>query len=156
MPAHPLGSPQAGNRMALRRKLRSFLRLATVDQRMIAEAAWWLGVSRLAIWLLPFRRLAPWLSRMPETPDCDRDLVRRVRRAVTVAARNMPRRPMCLPRAIAAKAMLARRGCGSAFHIGAGRDPGGGLALHAWLVAGGEVVVGGAGAAHVKSVARFG
>jgi hypothetical protein len=63
---------------------------------------------------------------------------------------------MCLPRAIAAKAMLARRGCGSAFHLGAGIDPRGGLALHAWLVAGGEVVVGAAGVSGVKPVARFG
>jgi transglutaminase superfamily protein len=142
--------------MALRKKVRSFIRLGGADRRMVAEAAWWLAVARVAVWLLPFPRIVPWLSRMPETPECDRDLVRHVRRAVTVAARNVPWSASCLPRALAAKALLARRGCGSAFHLGAGQDPDGGLALHAWLVAGGEVVVGGAGATRVKSVARFG
>jgi hypothetical protein len=51
--------------------------------------------------------------------------------------------------------MLARRGQGSALHLGAARA-GDGLTAHAWLVVGGEVVVGEAGIAEVAPLARFG
>ena len=78
-----------------------------------------------------------------------------VGQAVTIAARNVPWNAVCLPQAMAAKAMLARRGQGSALHLGAARA-GDGLTAHAWLVAGGEVVVGEAGIAEVAPLARFG
>ena len=80
----------------------------------------------------------------------------RVRQAVTMAARNVPWNAVCLPQAMAAKAMLARRGCGSSFHLGADFDAQGKLIAHAWLVAGGTVVVGAAGIADVTPLARFG
>ena len=62
----------------------------------------------------------------------------------------------CLPQAMAAKAMLARRGCGSSFHLGAGFDARGKLIAHAWLVSGGTIVVGAAGIAGVTPLARLG
>jgi hypothetical protein len=52
--------------------------------------------------------------------------------------------------------MLARRGCGSSFHLGADLDAKGKLTAHAWLVAGGTVVVGVAGIRCVTPLARFG
>jgi hypothetical protein len=79
-----------------------------------------------------------------------------VRQAVTVAARNVPWNAVCLPQAMAAKAMLARRGQGSALHLGASRDDGGGLTAHAWLEVGGEIVVGETGVADMAPLTRFG
>jgi hypothetical protein len=79
-----------------------------------------------------------------------------VRQAVTVAARNVPWNAVCLPQAMAAKAMLARRGQGSALHLGAGKAEAGGFMAHAWLVAGGEIVIGEAGAQAVTPLTRFG
>jgi hypothetical protein len=76
---------------------------------------------------------------MPET-DSPGEALLRVRTAVAVAARNVPRNAVCLPQAMAAKAMPARRGRGSSFHLGAGFDTRGKLTAHAWLVAGGKVV----------------
>jgi Transglutaminase-like superfamily len=73
-----------------------------------------------------------------------------------VAARNVPWSAVCLPQAMAAKAMLARRGCGSSFHLGANYNAQGKLIAHAWLVAGGTVVVGAAGIGGVTPLARFG
>jgi hypothetical protein len=83
-------------------------------------------------------------------------LLKRVRDAVTVAARNVPWNAVCLPQALAAKVMLARRGCGSSLHLGSDFDTQGKLIAHAWLVAGGRVVVGEAGTARVTPLARFG
>ena len=97
-----------------------------------------------------------WLRRAPDAAERDPAAVLAVRQAVTIAARNVPWNAVCLPQAMAAKAMLARRGQGSALHLGAARAGEGGLTAHAWLVAGGEIVVGEAGIAEMAPLARFG
>ena len=138
------------------RKLESFRRLSGRDRAMALEAALMLAVARLLVVTTPFRLVAPWLRRAPDGPDVDDEIARAVGQAVTLAARNVPWNAVCLPQAIAAKAMLARRGLGSAFHLGAGFDQSGKLIAHAWLVAGGRVVVGGAAMSDVTPLARFG
>jgi hypothetical protein len=119
------------------------------------EAVLFLGLARLALLIVPFGRIAPWLRRSPDFGPHDGQTLLAVGDAVTIAARNVPWNAVCLPQAMAAKAMLARRGQGSALHLGAARA-GSGLTAHAWLVAGGEVVVGEAGIADVAPLARFG
>jgi hypothetical protein len=140
----------------LRRKLGRFLHMTARQRALLIEAVLLLAVARLAIVALPFRRIAPWLQRAPQSSGCDAATVQAVRQAVTAAARNVPWDAVCLPQAMAAKAMLARRGQASALHLGAGKADGGGLMAHAWLIAGGEIVVGEAGIAGVTPLARFG
>jgi hypothetical protein len=141
----------------LRRKLGTFLRMPGEERRFVCEAVLVLGLARVLVITVPFRRLVPWLARVPETHfPCHQSLVLQVRRAVTIATRNVPWNAVCLPQAMAAKAMLARRGCGSSFHLGAGFAQEGKLIAHAWLVAGGTVVVGAAGMSSVTPLARFG
>jgi hypothetical protein len=142
--------------MKLRRKLGTFLGMSGADRWLVFEAIATLGLARFIVLTVPFRFMAPWLSRAPETGACDEALLGSVRRAVTMAARNVPWNAVCLPQAMAAKAMLARRGCGSSFHLGADFDAQGKIIAHAWLVAGGTVVVGAAGIAGVTPLARFG
>src|SRR6516165_3614330 len=143
--------------MLLLRKLKTFLAMRGPDRLLVCEAAATLALARLIVLTVPFRILARWLSRAPETNSCDQLLLVRVRRAVTTAARNVPWNAVCLPQAIAAKAMLARRGFGSSLHLGARPDAAQGTVVaHAWLVAGGTVVVGAAGISQVTPLARFG
>jgi hypothetical protein len=142
--------------MKLRRKLATLFSMRRADLLLICEAVLTLALARLIVLTVPFRFIAPWLARVPATGACDEALVKRVRMAVTVAARNVPWNAVCLPQAMAAKAMLARRGCGTSFHLGAGFDKSGKLIAHAWLEAGGKVVVGAAGIAEVAPLARFG
>jgi hypothetical protein len=142
--------------LPFRRKFRSFRRLSITARWLVCEAVFMLAVGRLIVLTVPFRFLVPWLRRAPETPTCDENLLLAVRQAVTIAARNVPWKAVCLPQALAAKAMLARRGCGSAFHLGATFDPDGKLIAHAWLVAGGKIVVGAAGSAGMAPLSRFG
>jgi hypothetical protein len=130
--------------------------MSGADRQLVFEAMLMLGLARFLVITVPFRLMAPWLSRAPETGTCDDVLVVRVRKAVTTAARNVPWNAVCLPQAMAAKAMLARRGCGSSFHLGADFDAQGKLVAHAWLVAGGTVVVGAAGIRGVTPLAQFG
>lgn len=143
--------------MKLRQKLALFRELPGVEQRAFVEAILMLGIARVLIISVPFRLVARCLSGTPETTfSSNQETLSRVRKAVTIAARNVPWNAVCLPQAIAAKAMLAWRGCGSSLHLGVGLDHQGRLIAHAWLVAGGTVVVGSAGISAVTPLARFG
>lgn len=136
-------------------RLRRFLQMSHRQRLLLIEAALFLGLARLALLTLPFGRIAPWLQRSPDSGSHDRETVLAVGEAVAIAARNVPWNSVCLPQAMAAKVMLARRGQGSALHLGAAKASDR-LTAHAWLVAGGEVVVGEAGIAGVAPLARFG
>ena len=115
-----------------------------------------LALARFVVLTVPFRLVVPWLSSAPETGVVDDTLLLGVRRAVTTAARKVPWNAVCLPRAMAAKAMLARRGCPSSLHLGASLNSQHALVAHAWLTVGDTVVVGGAGVPTVTPLARFG
>jgi Transglutaminase-like superfamily len=141
--------------MQLRRKVGTFLGMGGADRLLVCEAIVALAVARLIVLSVPFRLMVPWLSRARKTSADDEALLLRVRHAVTTAARNVPWTAVCLPQALAAKAMLARRGHGSSLHLGAGFDEQGELIAHAWLVVGETIVVGTAGIASVSPLARF-
>ena len=142
--------------MPLLRKIRTFRRLRAADPLLVAEAAVCLGVARALVLTVRFGRLTPWLSRAPESAGFDADLARRVCGAVTIAARNVPWKAVCLPQAMAAKFMLGRRGCGSSFHLGAGFDQQREMFAHAWLESGGKIVIGDGGMAGITPLAKFG
>lgn len=142
--------------MSLRSKMRHALAMRRADLWLFGEAAIMLALARVLLAAIPFRVLARAFAKYPENPATDEETCRRVRRAVMLAARNVPFRAVCLPQAMAAKAMLARRGCGSAMHFGAAVEPNGKLVAHAWLVAAGKVVVGEDAITTVQPLARFG
>ncbi len=137
-------------------KLRVFCALPAGDKKLVLEAAALLALARFAVAAVPFRFLAPLLRRGPEVCTGDAVLCARVGWAVTAAARAVPWDAVCLPQAMAAKVMLARRGQGSSLHLGAGFDAQGGMIAHAWLESDGATVVGRAGAAAVTRIACFG
>jgi hypothetical protein len=137
-------------------KLKAFLGKSRVERRLIFEAILMLAIARIVVLTMPFRVLAKWLKRAPDIAATDPLAVARVRMAVTTAARHVPWNAVCLPQAIAAKAMLARRGHGSAFHLGATLDANGKLIAHAWLECDGQIVTGAAGIRGMSHLARFG
>ena len=145
--------------MKLPRKIGSFLGMSGADRLLVCEAIVLLGLSRIIVLTVPFRVMAHWLERAAQktVPAIDdAALLASIRRAVMTAARNVPWNAVCLPQAMAAKAMLARRGCGSSFHLGAGFDGQGKLIAHAWLTVGDLVVVGAAGTSGITPLVRFG
>ncbi|GIJ46761.1 hypothetical protein Val02_36470 [Virgisporangium aliadipatigenens] len=114
---------------------------------LAGEAAVALTGATLAVRSLGQRRLMRTLGRA--TPAETEETVRpeRVRRARRVAgivdrvADLLPWHPVCLPRALATRALLRRRGIACELHLGiTGTAP---LAAHAWVTAGGAVVQGG-------------
>jgi hypothetical protein len=88
-------------------------------------------------------------------PASDRAAAVRARRVggiVERLAQVLPWHPVCLPQAIAVRAMLRRRGIDSTLHLGiASLEP---LSAHAWVTVG-EAVVQGGSIRSVTKVARF-
>ncbi len=127
--------------------LRKLLTLPRVDIGLLLEAALMLGVARLAIALIPFRHVAPWLgvrqSATPAAPllEAHACLAKRIGWAVHTAAGHLPWQAVCLPQAIAAKFMLRRRGFASTLYLGVSRDDMG-FKAHAWIRAGDVIVTG--------------
>jgi hypothetical protein len=109
----------------------------------MVEAALWLGAARLALAMLPFARYGWWLRLGEGRQAADPVMARRVGAAVRAAARNVPWNAVCLPQAMAAKAMLARCGRSSVLCVGVVPSDHGSLLLHAWLEAGDRLIVGG-------------
>lgn len=116
------------------------------ERVLLVEAGLFLTLSRAAL-LLPFSWIARWMGRLQEEvePDLRPDQLRaarRVRWAVHTAARRFPLRLVCLPQAVAAKAMLRLRGVPSTIFLGVRPEGAAGLSAHAWLRVGSIVVTG--------------
>ncbi|MDF7775344.1 lasso peptide biosynthesis B2 protein [Sphingomonas sp. AOB5] len=145
-------------------------RLVQVDWReraLLAEASAQLLAARLRIAILPFRTIAKDLgtfvppadsriaaARAPAPEDL-RHAAEKIGWAVTRAAVHVPFKAVCLPQAMAAHAMLKRRGIGSAVHFGARRSDEKPIDAHAWLDAAGVEVTGYPVAAGMKEIGAF-
>src|SRR5262249_39605575 len=129
------------------------MKTRTRRRRYLVEAAIMLTLARLAVRLLPAARVFDWANRPP----------RRIRRFAvdeigwvswSVETVGGPRwmNALCLPRALAAHAMLRRRGIASKLCLGVARSEGA-LMAHAWVEAGGDRIVGAAAAGGFSPIA---
>ncbi|MEJ1968852.1 MAG: lasso peptide biosynthesis B2 protein [Rhizomicrobium sp.] len=145
--------PPALRRNWFGRTYRRFHRLPFSRRALALEAVLWLALARVALLLVPFRVLAGRFGHVtsPDAPPAERPMAsdthmlvaREIGWAVTRSARYAPFRAVCLPQAIAAKAMLDRRGIGSVMHFGVAKSTDGGpLKAHAWLDGAGVEVTG--------------
>jgi hypothetical protein len=124
------------------------------DRLLLAEAIWALAAARVQLATRPFPRIARKLGGFITPAQAratsegrahiaeDQAIARKIGWAVTRAARHVPFGAVCLPQAMAAKAMLARRGISSVMHFGTMRGETLSLAAHAWLDAAGVEVTG--------------
>jgi hypothetical protein len=105
-----------------------------------------LGISRLALRVLPFRYIAGILDRSLLPGKCDVPDRKRKRRSISWAiARGsdlLPGNTVCFPQGIAAHVMCLRRGIDTTLYYGAAIRPDTGLTAHVWLQDGSTGVVG--------------
>lgn len=133
------------------RALRRLAELSWGDRALVAEAAAWLALVRLAVLVLPFRVIAAGLgthmreSAMTDHPD-DVELGRRIGWAIGAVSVRAPWRTKCLEQALAGKAMLRLRRIPNTMYLGVARAADGESPLdaHAWLRTGTLHVTGGA------------
>jgi len=132
------------------------MKAATMRRSYLREAGVMLVLARLAVRCLPPSRVFAWASRPP----------RRICRFagedvswIAWAVEDVGARPwmnaLCLPRALAAHAMLRRRGIVSRLCLGVARQ-GGNVAAHAWVEVGEDQIVGAVEAGAFTRVAEFG
>jgi hypothetical protein len=132
------------------------MKAKTMRRVYLREAAVMLILARLAVRIVPPARLFAWANRPPRHI---RRFAADEARWVSWAVEDMAARPwmnaLCLPRALAAHAMLRRRGIASRLCLGVTRDAGE-LAAHAWVEIGEDKVVGGNEAGGFTRLAEFG
>jgi Transglutaminase-like superfamily len=120
--------------------------LPAPERRLLVEAAGRLLAARAALWWLPpsaVARAGHAGARRDGAPDPA--VEQRVAWAVQAVARRLPTVFRgCLPQALAACAMLRRRGIAARLVIGVRRAPAPGpIEAHAWVESGGRVILGG-------------
>lgn len=141
------------NRFALWRAL-------TDSRRWMLREAWvYLLLARLAIRLIPFRRLSWFFQRPAQRPEAAGEvrarLIQDVRWAIWSNTRHQRESIVCFPRAVAAQAMLRQRGVSTTLFYGATSQTETGLAAHVWLQDGDQGLIGHRSAAGHKVLARF-
>lgn len=117
--------------------------LPSADRRLLAEAFAALSAARSALALLPVRWIFRWLNRPAKPGAASQDTVERIRWAVLTVARYGPLSFVCFPQALAAHAMLRRRGIGSVMHYGVRRSADRQLRAHTWLEVDHRMLLGG-------------
>src|ERR1700674_1934627 len=118
------------------------MKAKTMRRIYLREAAVMLVLARLAVRFIPPARVFAWANRPPgRIRRFAGDQVSWISWSVEDLGTRM--NILCLPRALAAHAMLRRRGIASRLCLGAARE-GGALAAHAWVEIGEDKIVGGA------------
>ena len=143
-------------------KIRKFSRLAGPQRRLFLEAYARLAWMRAAITLVPFKRLVRGLEMRPgaDAPEIGAQQLQAalaIGEAVRSAAGNTPWESACLAQALTAQRMLASRGIGGVFQLGAAMNGAAEerLRAHAWLVCGGRIISGAAGHKQYAVISTF-
>ncbi len=119
----------------------------THSRALLVEAFLWMGLARLAVRALPFRRVMGFcgISQM-ETPTAldpasavERD---RVASAIDAVRLFTPWDSNCLAQALAGSRMLRRRGIASTLYLGVAKNDKQALVAHAWLRSRERIVAG--------------
>ncbi len=142
--------------------LRKLASLSWADRWLLFQAAIWLGLLRLAILLLPFRRIARLLELTPgEGPaaiaPAQATEAERIGWAVRTAAAHTPWQSACLAQALAGAALSRRRRLPCALYLGVAKaaDQPGVIAAHAWLRCGDMALTGAANLERYRIVSVF-
>ncbi len=139
--------------------LHRFLRQPAGRRLLLIEATVYLLLARLALRVLPFRRIAAWLNRPSQRAELTGEERERIRKEVVWAiertARHLPGETVCFPRGLAAQTMLRRRSISTTLYYGAATLPERGLTAHVWVQDGDEGVVGHREAGSYHILARY-
>jgi hypothetical protein len=130
--------------------------LSKMRRLYMREAVLVLILAVILLRLVPQRHIFAWANRSPrQVCRFAVDEVAWVSWAVETVAARPWMKAACLPRALAACAMLRRRGIPNRLRLGVARQ-GESLTAHAWVEVGKEKVIGGTEADRFTPIADFG
>lgn len=135
-------------------------RVSRAQRGLLWEAIAALAIARVALACVPFSRIAAWLgtagaeSPATVTPE-QAQAAEAVGWAVSALARRVPWDGRCFAQALAASAMLRRRGVDGTVSFGVCEGASAGFEAHAWLRVGTRMVTGGDGYERFKAFTTF-
>jgi hypothetical protein len=128
----------------------------TIRRAYLREAFLAIVMAQLAVRFIPPARVFAWVNRpLRRLNRFAADDATWVSWAVETVGAKSRVSALCLPRALAAHAMLRRRGIASRLCLGVARD-GQDLAAHAWVEVGGREIVLNPETARFSRLAEFG
>lgn len=132
------------------------MKAKTIRRIYLREAAASLLLARIAVRLIPAAWVFAWADRPPrQVRRFAADEIGWVLWAIDAAAAKFREETLCLPRALAAHAMLRRRGITSRVCLGVARERDQ-IAAHAWVEVGEDRAIAGPGASAFTRLAEFG
>lgn len=140
--------------------LKRYGRTTRAQRRLLWEAIAALAMARIALACVPFSRIAAWLgtsgAESPAVVTAEHaQAAEAVGWAVSALARRVPWDGRCFAQALAATAMLRRRGVDGTVSFGVCEGAASGFEAHAWLRVGARMVTGGAGYERFKAFTTF-
>ena len=123
----------------LQTRLRKFIELPATDRWLLASAIVSIVEARIVVTFVPVRKI---LQPVALRTDATLGDPVRISWAVETAGRIVPTGQNCFVRAIAGRAMLARRGVSSQIRLGIAKNSPDILSGHAWLECGDKIVTG--------------
>ena len=142
------------------RPLLHFWRRPLSEKWLFTQAYFLLGLSRAAILIFSFKRLAGRMGRhMEETPleisEEEMNGSRRISWAVCRASRLTPWNSNCFAQALTAQYLLQRNNIPSTLYFGAKMDDEKALKAHAWIRCGRHIITGREGHRQYGVVSTF-
>lgn len=110
------------------RKFKKFSQLSSEEKKLFLEAYATLGLMRIAILTLTFKRLTRSLHHSTEKEDItilnnqEMDIAKKVSQAITRAAAYTPWESACLVQSLTAQRMLQKRSIPGFFYLGVMKD----------------------------------
>lgn len=128
---------------------KKFCKLPRAEKVLLMEAFYRLLTARLAIFIFPFRKIAPRMGEhMKETPVEEQPQYTQtllyIQRAIRRAGQYTPWESTCLVQSVAGQMMLKRRKIPSTLYLGVAKEKKGEkkLKAHAWLRSGSVILTG--------------
>jgi hypothetical protein len=122
-----------------------FKRLSKSERSLVYRAIVLIWVTRVGLWLLPFKWVDDWLNNLYPEPQVEVAIgwaaIKRVTSIVEVCSRYVPR-ATCLTQALVTRTLLARSGQCSKLRLGV-QKKNSVFKAHAWVEVNGKVVIGG-------------
>jgi hypothetical protein len=150
--------------------------LSPTERRLIFEAIMWLGLVRIAMATLPYRRVAS-LLRLTQSAASDvsnastadfgagrgyryadasgGSVAEAIGWAVQGVAARTPWPSTCLVQSLAGYVMLRRHGVPSVVYLGVAKDAEGEFSAHSWLRCGERIVTGGGSLQRYSVIAAY-
>jgi Transglutaminase-like superfamily len=122
-------------------RMRKLIELPPTDRRLLASAIVAVIRARITVTFVPVRKILQLVIPWTEAVLADTDAAK-IGWAVETAGRIVPTGDNCLVKAIAARAMLARRGVSSRLRLGIAKNSPDILLGHAWLECGDRIITG--------------